>query len=124
MVPQDSSAQDEQSAAEGAVRNRSARLAGINVAFDSQLTRSRTRNSNAGHRDQHADLWSRRSIILAMLDAHVSGSRYPLNTIYGAEDNVTKRRDYEDEVVKVFCVTNVTLGPGVSGDRDDHPHGG
>ena len=30
------------------------------------------------------------------------------NTIFVTEDNVTKRRDYEDEVVKMFYVTNAT----------------
>ncbi|MGI8742178.1 MAG: cohesin domain-containing protein [Bryobacteraceae bacterium] len=30
------------------------------------------------------------------------------NTIFVAEDNVTKRRDYEDQVVKVFYLKNVT----------------
>ena len=30
------------------------------------------------------------------------------NTIFVAEDNVTKRRDYEDQVVKVFYLKNIT----------------
>jgi general secretion pathway protein D len=30
------------------------------------------------------------------------------NTIFVAEDNVTKRRDYEDQVVKVFYLRNIT----------------
>ena len=30
------------------------------------------------------------------------------DTIFVTEDNTTKRRDYEDEVVKMFYVTNAT----------------
>ena len=44
---------------------------------------------------------------LAML-THTFWKPISPNTIFVAEDNVTKRRDYEDEVVKVFYVTNAT----------------
>ena len=44
---------------------------------------------------------------LAML-THTFWKPISPNTIFVTEDNVTKRRDYEDEVVKVFYVTNVT----------------
>ena len=40
--------------------------------------------------------------------AHTFWKAITPNTIFVAEDNVTKRRDYEDDVVKVFYVTNAT----------------
>ncbi len=80
------------------------KMAGINVVFDSQYTAPQ-RNSNveiatATPIDQAFDY-------LAML-THTFWKPISPNTIFVAEDNVTKRRDYEDEVVKVFYVTNVT----------------
>lgn len=80
------------------------KMAGINVVFDSQYT-APSRNSNveiatATPIDQAFDY-------LAML-THTFWKPISPNTIFVAEDNVTKRRDYEDEVVKVFYVTNVT----------------
>ncbi len=79
------------------------KLAGINVVFDSQY--------NSGGRNYNVDL-SNSSVeqsldYLALLTRTfwkpISG-----NTIFVTEDNVTKRRDYEDDVVKVFYVTNAT----------------
>jgi general secretion pathway protein D len=80
------------------------KMAGINVVFDSQYT-APSRNSNV-------DIATNTPIeqafdYLAML-THTFWKPISPNTIFVAEDNVTKRRDYEDDVVKVFYVTNVT----------------
>jgi len=80
-----------------------AKLAGINVVFDAQY--------NAGGRTYNVDL-SNASIeqafdYLALLSRTFWKPISP-NTIFVAEDNVTKRRDFEDDVVKVFYVTNAT----------------
>jgi general secretion pathway protein D len=80
------------------------KMAGINVVFDSQYT--------APQRNSNVDIATNTPIeqafdYLAML-THTFWKPISPNTIFVAEDNVTKRRDYEDEVVKVFYVTNVT----------------
>src|SRR5580704_9280803 len=80
------------------------KMAGINVVFDSQFT-APSRNSNV-------DIATNTPIeeafdYLAML-TNTFWKPISANTIFVAEDNVTKRRDYEDEVVKTFYVTNVT----------------
>jgi general secretion pathway protein D len=80
------------------------KMAGINVVFDSQYS--------APNRNSNVDIATNTPIeqafdYLAML-THTFWKPISPNTIFVAEDNVTKRRDYEDEVVKVFYVTNVT----------------
>ncbi len=80
-----------------------AKLAGVNVVFDAQY--------NAGGRTYNVDL-SNASVeqafdYLALL-SRTFWKPISSNTIFVAEDNVTKRRDFEDDVVKVFYVTNAT----------------
>src|SRR5580700_9548985 len=78
-------------------------MAGINVVFDSQYSPpTRGFNVELGNSgvEQAFDY-------LAVL-THTFWKPISPNTIFVAEDNVTKRRDYEDDVVKVFYVTNVT----------------
>ena len=79
------------------------KLAGISVIFDSQY--------NAPGRNFNVDLSN--ATIQQAFDYLATLTRTfwkPLNptTIFVAEDNVTKRRDYEDDVVRVFYVTNAT----------------
>src|ERR1700733_10588517 len=79
------------------------KLAGINVIFDSQYT-APARNFNVDLSNVTID---------QAFDYLATLTRTfwkPLNatTIFIAEDNVTKRRDFEDDVVKVFYVTNAT----------------
>ena len=80
-----------------------AKMAGINVVFDSQYS-APTRNSNVDIANMPIE---QAFDYLAML-THTFWKPISPNTIFVTEDNVTKRRDYEDEVVKVFYVTNVT----------------
>ncbi len=80
------------------------KMAGINVVFDSQYS--------APQRNSNVDIATSMPIeqafeYLAML-THTYWKPISTNTIFVTEDNVTKRRDYEDEVVKVFYVTNAT----------------
>jgi general secretion pathway protein D len=79
------------------------KLAGVNVVFDSQYAppgRNFNVDLNNSSIDQAFDY-------LAVL-THTFWKPISSNTIFVTEDNVTKRRDYEDEVVKVFYVTNAT----------------
>src|SRR6185295_13258515 len=80
-----------------------AKLACVNVVFDSQYT-APARNFNVDLSNATAD---QAFDYLATL-THTFWKAITPNTIFVAEDNVTKRRDYEDDVVKVFYVTNVT----------------
>ena len=79
------------------------KLAGINVVFDPAYT--------APARNFNVDLSS--ATVDQAFDYLATLTRTfwkPLNatTIFVAEDNVTKRRDFEDDVVKVFYVHNAT----------------
>ncbi len=79
------------------------KLAGINVVFDSQYqppSRGFTVELGSSSVEQAFDY-------LAVL-THTFWKPISSTSIFVTEDNVTKRRDYEDEVVKVFYVTNAT----------------
>src|SRR6185295_18009040 len=80
-----------------------AKLACVNVVFDSQYT-APARNFNVDLSNATAE---QAFDYLATL-THTFWKAITPNTIFVAEDNVTKRRDYEDDVVKVFYVTNAT----------------
>src|ERR1700689_83208 len=78
------------------------KLAGINVLFDPQMQPGKNANL-----DLNAVTLQEALDYIALLTKTywkpVSG-----NAIFVTEDNVTKRRDYEDEVVKVFYLRNPT----------------
>lgn len=80
-----------------------AKLAGINVLFDSQYS-SQGRNYNV---DLSNSSLEQALDYLAVL-TRTFWKPISSNTIFVAEDNVTKRRDYEDEVVRVFYIQNAT----------------
>ena len=40
------------------------------------------------------------------------------NAIFVTNDNSNKRRDYQEEVVQTFYLTNTSTPPGVAGGRD------
>lgn len=79
------------------------KMAGINVVFDPQYTAPQ-RNSNVDIANMPIE---QAFDYLAML-THTFWKPMSPNTIFVTEDNITKRRDYEDNVVKVFYVTNAT----------------
>ena len=79
------------------------KLAGINVVFDPQF-------QSAG-KNVNLDLTN--ATLQEALDyvgmlTKTFWKPISANTIFVAEDNVTKRRDYEDEVVKIFYLRNIT----------------
>ncbi len=79
------------------------KLAGINVVFDSQY-QAQARNYNL---DVANTTLEEALDYLAVL-TKTFWKPMTSNTILVTDDNPTKRRDYEDEVVKVFFVTNAT----------------
>ena len=78
------------------------KLAGINVLFDPQMQPGRNVNLDLSNvtLDQALDY-------IALL-TKTYWKPVSSNAIFVTEDNVTKRRDYEDEVVKVFYLRNPT----------------
>lgn len=78
------------------------KLAGINVLFDPQMQPGRNTNLDLTNvtLDQALDY-------IALL-TKTFWKPISSNAIFVTEDNVTKRRDYEDEVVKVFYLKNPT----------------
>ncbi len=79
------------------------KLAGVNVLFDSQYAPP-ARNFNVELSNSTAD---QAFDYLAVL-THTFWKPLSSDTIFVAEDNPTKHRDYDDEVVKTFYVTNAT----------------
>ncbi len=79
------------------------KLAGINVVIDSQYQPS-GRNFNVDLNNSSLESALDHLAILT----HTFWKPINTNTIFIAEDNVTKRRDYEDEVVRVFYISNAT----------------
>src|SRR5260370_15080695 len=78
------------------------KLAGINVLFDPQYQSSKNANldlNNATLEEALDDI----ALLTKTYWKPISA-----NTIFVTDDNVTKRRDYEDEVVKVFYLKNPT----------------
>jgi general secretion pathway protein D len=78
------------------------KLAGINVLFDPQMQPGRPSNLDLNNTslDEALDY-------IALL-TKTFWKPISANAIFVTEDNVTKRRDYEDEVVKVFYLRNPT----------------
>jgi general secretion pathway protein D len=80
-----------------------AKLAGINVVFDAQAQIA-SRNYNLELNNATLDeAFDYLSVLTKTYWKPIS-----TNTIFVTEDSVTKRRDYEDNVVKVFYVSNAT----------------
>jgi general secretion pathway protein D len=79
------------------------KLAGVNVLFDTQFTPA-TRNFNvnlpAGSPIQAFDYLA--------VETHTFWKAISSNTIFVTEDNATKHRDFDDEVVKTVYVQNTT----------------
>lgn len=78
------------------------KLAGINVLFDPQMQPGRNSNLDLNNVTLQEAL-DYIGLLTKTFWKPVSG-----NAIFVTEDNVTKRRDYEDEVVKVFYLKNPT----------------
>jgi general secretion pathway protein D len=78
------------------------KLAGINVLFDPQMQAGKNANLDLNNVTLQEAL-DYVGLLTKTYWKPVSG-----NAIFVTEDNVTKRRDYEDEVVKVFYLKNPT----------------
>jgi len=80
------------------------KLAGVNVLFDSQYAPpQRGYNVDLGSASRAEQAFD----YLAVL-THTFWKPVSTNAIFVTEDNPTKHRDYDDEVVKTFYVTNAT----------------
>jgi len=79
------------------------KLAGINVIFDPQYQPA-TRNINLDLTNSSLE----EALNYIGLLTKTFWKPISANAIFVTDDNVTKRRDYEDEVVKVFYLKNVT----------------
>src|ERR1700682_1962406 len=79
------------------------KLAGVNVVFDPQY-QSSGKNVNLDLNDTTLE----EALNYVALLTKTFWKPIASNAIFVAEDNVTKRRDYEDEVVNVFYLQNVT----------------
>jgi general secretion pathway protein D len=79
------------------------KVAGINVIFDSQYT-----PPNRGFTVEIPSSGVETMFDYLAMVTHTYWKPISPTSIFVTEDNVTKRRDYEDEVVKVFYVTNTS----------------
>ena len=78
------------------------KLAGINVLFDPQMQAGRNTNLDL------SNVTLEQALDYIALLTKTFWKPVSANAIFVTEDNVTKRRDYEDEVVKVFYLRNPT----------------
>jgi len=78
------------------------KLAGINVLFDPQMQPGRNSNLDL------SNVTLSEALDYVALLTKTFWKPISANAIFVTEDNVTKRRDYEDEVVKVFYLKNPT----------------
>jgi general secretion pathway protein D len=78
------------------------KLAGINVLFDPQIQAGKNANLDLNN------VTLQEALDYIALLTKTFWKPVSANAIFVTEDNVTKRRDYEDEVVKVFYLKNPT----------------
>ena len=78
------------------------KLAGINVLFDPQIQPGKNANLDLNN------VTLEEALDYIALLTKTFWKPVSSNAIFVTEDNVTKRRDYEDEVVKVFYLKNPT----------------
>ncbi len=78
------------------------KLAGINVLFDPQMQPGKNANLDLNN------VTLQEALDYTGLLTKTYWKPVSANAIFVTEDNVTKRRDYEDEVVKVFYLKNPT----------------
>ena len=78
------------------------KLAGVNVLFDPQMQAGRNTNLDL------SNVTLEQALDYIALLTKTFWKPVSANAIFVTEDNVTKRRDYEDEVVKVFYLRNPT----------------
>ena len=79
------------------------KVAGVNVLFDSQFTPNKNFNL-----DLSSPIAPQRAFDYLAILTHTFWKPISSTAIFVTEDNPTKHRDYDDEVVKTFYVTNAT----------------
>src|SRR5580700_9561542 len=82
------------------------KLAGVNVLFDTQMPPN-THNFNVDLPQTTPE----QAFDYLGVETHTFWKPISTNTIFVTEDNATKHRDFDDEVVKTVYVTNMTSIP-------------
>ena len=83
------------------------KVAGVNVIFDPDITGGGGTNRNVQFSNETIEAaLDHLSILTKFFWKPLSA-----NTIFVTQDNTTKRRDYEDQVVKIFYLKNVSTVP-------------
>ena len=95
-----------------------AKLAGINVVFDPDIPTTGKNLSVEFTNSTVEEALDYLSTLTKTFWKALSG-----NTIFVTQDNTTKRRDYEDQVVKVFYLKNIGTPRKLQGDRDRRQDG-
>lgn len=83
------------------------KMAGINVLFDSDLPVEPNKKLSLDLKDSQLE----EALDYIGLLTHTYWKPVSANTIFVTQDSVTKRRDYEDHVTRVFYLNNITSPP-------------
>jgi len=83
------------------------KMAGINVLFDSDLPNDPSKRLSLDLKDSQLE----DALDYIALLTHTYWKPVSANTIFVTQESVTKRRDYEDHVTRVFYLSNVTSAP-------------
>ena len=84
-----------------------AKMAGINVLFDSELPPDPSKRLSLDLKDTQLE----DALDYIALLTHTYWKPVSSNTIFVTQESVTKRRDYEDHVTRVFYLNNITSAP-------------
>lgn len=85
------------------------KMAGINVLFDSDLPADPSKKLSLDLKNSQLD----EALDYIALLTHTYWKPVSANTIFVTQESVTKRRDYEDHVTRVFYLTNTTSAPEI-----------
>jgi general secretion pathway protein D len=83
------------------------KMAGINVLFDSDLPTDTNKRLSLDLKNSQLD----EALDYIALLTHTYWKPVSANTIFVTQESVTKRRDYEDHVTRVFYLNNITSAP-------------
>jgi general secretion pathway protein D len=83
------------------------KMAGINVLFDSELAADPNKKISLDLKNSQLD----EALDYIALLTHTYWKPVSANTIFVTQETVTKRRDYEDHVTRVFYLNNITSAP-------------
>ena len=83
------------------------KMAGINVLFDSDLPPDPSKRLSLDLKDTQLE----DALDYVALLTHTFWKPLSANTIFVTQESVTKRRDYEDHVTRVFYLNNLTSAP-------------